>query len=131
MCRGLSFQGDGSAVHLGWVSPGASLLFFPHPHMPASDPKNVTFCPSVPGQSPQSCHLLLEADHPLASGWSLLWLLLGAQKGHLAGSNWVSKQRLLLACSFVTATHSDAALTIKATVSCLPHIAGPSGCSEG
>jgi hypothetical protein len=37
--EGCLFREIDLAVHLGWVSPGASLLFFfPHPHMPASDP---------------------------------------------------------------------------------------------
>lgn len=37
--EGCLFREIDLAVHPGWVSPGASLLFFsPHPHMPASDP---------------------------------------------------------------------------------------------
>lgn len=77
--EGCLFREIDLAVHLGWVSPEASLLFF-FP-IPTCLPVTPRMSHSVPGQSPQGYHLLLETDHPLAPGWSLVWLLLGAQKG--------------------------------------------------
>lgn len=100
---------DRSGSKSGWVSPGASLLS-PQPHMPASDPQNVTFCPGPVSPGLPSAPGCSGSGHPLAPGCSLVWLSPGALRATLQAVIGFPNS----ACSFVTATRSDAGRAIEA-----------------
>lgn len=108
--RACPFREIDLAVCLGWASPRARLLSSP---ISTCLPVTPRMSHSVPGQSPQGYHLLLDADHPLAPGWSLVWLSPGAQRGTLQTVIEFPNS----ACFFVIAIHSDADLPIKVALS--------------